>query len=227
MDITLDIETIPTQREDIKAKIAESITPPGNLKKADTIEKWNEEERPKAIDAEWRKTALNGTYGEIIGIGWKVNDEPAEGAIRKLEQPESDVLEKFYQQLLPRIAVPGRPQRPLWIGHYISEFDLRFIWQRSVINQIVPAFRVPYDAKPWSEEIFDTKIQWTGLRSTGYGTLDDICLAMGYAGKGEMDGSKVWDAILEGRYTDVLNYMLDDVEDARGIYKRMTFRVSA
>lgn len=45
--ITLDIETIPAQRDDIREYVASKVTHPGNISKAETIAKWNEEKPPR------------------------------------------------------------------------------------------------------------------------------------------------------------------------------------
>jgi len=225
MNIYLDIETIPTQRDDIKAKLAATVTPPKNITKADTKAAWLMDKKPAAVDEVYRKTALNGTYGEIICLCWAIDDGPVQGVTRNLNGSEAVLLEQFFAQLAPHLYEPGRPVVPCWVGHYITGFDLRFIWQRCVINGVHPTCKIPYDAKPWSDLVYDTKIEWTGIgQHTGAGSLDDVCTALGLAGKGDMDGSKVWDAILEGRYTEVAEYCEDDVEKVRAVHKRMTFQ---
>jgi len=225
MNIYLDIETVPTQRDDFKEKIAEGVSAPKTITKAETLAKWEADKKPGAVDEVYRKTALNGTYGEIICICWAIDDEEVLGVSRTLEGDEGIMLEQFYSQIAPRLHEPGKPAIPCWIGHYITEFDLRFIWHRSVVNNIKPSFVIPYAAKPWSDFVFDTKIEWTGLKSTGAGTLDDVCTALDIPGKGDLDGSKVWGAILEGRYDEVFEYCKDDVEKVRQLHKRMTFQI--
>lgn len=229
MDIYLDIETIPTQRADIKEMITADVTHPANITKPETIAKWNNEKKPHAVDEVWRKTALSGTFGEILCISWAVNDDAPSCVIRTLDEPESNVLEQFFEQLKATMVLctrRGVKPIPHWIGHFISGFDLRFIWQRAVINGIEPPFELPYDAKPWSKDIFDTKTEWTGANSySGGGSLDKVCQAMGYSGKGDMDGGKVWDAVLEDRYGEIALYCMDDVEKTRMLHRRMTFKL--
>lgn len=224
MNIYLDIETIPSQRDDVYQMIVDTITPPGTLTKPESIAKWEAEKKPDAIEQEWRKTALSGTYGEIICMAWAIDDDDVNAVSRTLVDSEADMLRRFFDQLAPLVKMPGRPVVPTWIGHYISEFDLRFIWQRCVVNRVRPTIRLPYDAKPWSDQIFDTKIEWGGLRSNGYNSLHHVNVAMGYTGKTDLDGSKVWDYIKAGRYSEVTQYCMDDVEDARHIHQRMIFK---
>ena len=48
MNIYLDIETIPGQRQGLKDEIGKTITHPGSMKKAETIAKWEAEQKPEA-----------------------------------------------------------------------------------------------------------------------------------------------------------------------------------
>ena len=146
MNLYLDIETIPSQTPAIRQEIADTITAPGQYKKPESIEKWLSENRESEADKEWRKTGLDGTYGEIVSMAWAINDEPVEGVIRRLGEPERDVLDVFMDTLGESISESRT--MPTWIGHYITGFDLRFIWQRCVVTGVKPRFHLPYDAKP-------------------------------------------------------------------------------
>jgi predicted PolB exonuclease-like 3'-5' exonuclease len=80
---------------------------------------------------------------------------------------------------------------------------------------------IPFDARPYSEFIFDTMTQWAG-----YGnriSLDRLGRALSLGGKGDFNGSMVWDAIKNGEIERVAEYCAEDVELTRDIYKRMQF----
>lgn len=216
--IYIDIETIPGQAEWIKEESDSKVSHPGNMSKQETIDKWWKENGAEAIDSAWRKTALDGSRGEIICISWAINDNDPIAVYRdSINDSEGAMLTEFFAHM--RSASLNNQ----WIGHYITGFDLRFLWQRSVINQVKPTIKIPYDAKPWSDNVFDTKIEWSGMQSTGTGSLDSVCRALGYKGKGDIDGSKVWDYVKEGRIEEVVEYCKDDVIKARLLHKRMTF----
>lgn len=68
--IYLKIATIPGQRPGLKEEIPAAITPPGSMKKPETIAKWEAEEKPAAIEDAWPKTAFSGEHGEIVSIAW-------------------------------------------------------------------------------------------------------------------------------------------------------------
>lgn len=227
MNLYIDIETIPSQQQWVKEAIAKTITPPANYKKAESIAKWLDENREAATDDKWRKTSFDGSLGEIVAIGWAVNDGETKDVRRGLDESEAVLLDEFFLSL--QIDLTDRQSvihEPTWIGHYITGFDLRFLWQRCVLNNIPPSIQIPYDAKPWDRRVFDTKIAWAGMQSTGYGSLDMVSKIMGYPGKGDIDGSKVWDYVKAGRIAEVAEYCKDDVEKCRALHKRMTFQLA-
>ena len=243
MNLYLDIETIPTQRADLAKEIAESVEYkepqcPGNISKLETKQKWLDEKYPELvkkaksdhleeIDQKYRETALNGTVGEIICISWAIDDNPVKRVIRSLEQDESTILIQLNGSLHNELKDShGYERRPVWIGHNITGFDLRFLWQRFVINNIKPMINIPYDAKPWDDCVFDTRTQWCGVQkySKGFHSLDFLCKVFNIKQKGDLDGSKVWDYVKEGRYEEIGEYCDDDVERVRELHNRMRFR---
>ncbi|MBU1336044.1 MAG: hypothetical protein KJ944_08530 [Alphaproteobacteria bacterium] len=57
--------------------------------------------------------------------------------------------------------------------------------------------------------------------SSGRIGLDRLCRALGVAGKGDMDGSMVWDAVKAGRIDAVAEYCRGDVKRLRSVHRRM------
>ena len=51
MRIFLDIETIPTQRDDLRAWVGSKVTPPASIKNPETLAKWHAEDRPSGRGA--------------------------------------------------------------------------------------------------------------------------------------------------------------------------------
>lgn len=220
----IDIETIPGQSEWIKEEAKAKVSPPGTYKKEESIAKWMEENAEQEADNIWRKTALDGSRGEIFCISWAINDKAVE-SISIEGIGEKQMLEEFFLMLDESTKNDYLKTSPItnWVGHNITGFDLRFIWQRCVINGVKPSINIPYNAKPWDNEVFDTMVEWSGLNRTGTRSLDAVCKAFGMNGKGDIDGSKVWDYIKAGRYDEVVSYCKDDVKKVRELYKRMTF----
>jgi hypothetical protein len=233
MNIYFDIETIPSQSfaaiELIKADIEKqklSVKAPSNYKDQEKIDAYIKTEVEK-LDAEfdltYRKTSFDGGLGEICCIGYAIDDN---APVSIYGGCEADVLHKFYQAIMDEYN-PSSQTRPVFIGHNIVNFDLRFLFQRSVMNNVKPPFMIPFSAKPWDESIFDTMTAWAGHGNRV--SLDKLCKIFNIPLKGseigeEIDGSKVWDFYQAGRIADIAKYCEGDVERTRQAYKRMTFQ---
>jgi predicted PolB exonuclease-like 3'-5' exonuclease len=225
MRLFIDIETIPTQREDIKTDIRFNISAPANYTKPETIAKWIEENAETEFDRQYRKTALDGLLGEIVSIAWAIEDNDPQVLFRVAGESETDLLRAFFEDL--QLLTDKNSQRiniTQWIGHYITGFDLRFIWQRCVVNQVKPTVKIPYNAKPWDDCVFDTKVEWSGTgQYSGKSSLDALCKAFDLEGKGDIDGSKVWDYYQAGRIEEIAEYNKNDVIKAREIFNKLNF----
>lgn len=225
--IFLDIETAPSQRADIRDELASTIKPPGTLKKAESIAAWERDEKPAAIEDAYLKTGLDGTWGRIVCIGWAFDDGETDSVcIEDLsEAEEKRTLEEFFT-IVHQAHSGSSGQRPVIVGHNHAQFDLPFLWKRSVVNNVKPPFWWPKSPKPWSDAIFDTMTQWAGDRDRI--SLDRLCRVLGIAGKGDgPTGADVWPMVQAGRFDDIAEYCREDVERTRAIYKRLTFAEAA
>ena len=221
--ITLDIETTPTVNQAVHAEIAASITAPGNYKKPESIAEWEATQKPALVHDAILKTSFDGSRGHIAVIGAAVNDEDPVSFWREGTEPhkhEGDILAEFFEWLMQAYK-PTEQMLPRFVGHNIANFDLRFMFQRAIILGIRPPAFIPFNDKPWSDRIYDTMVQWSGVK--GSISQDQLSRALGQDGKGDMDGSKVWGAVQEGRIAEVASYCEDDVWQARNNYKRMNF----
>lgn len=225
MHLFIDIETLPTDRQDVRDLLASKITHPATISKPETIAKWNEESRPAAIDEAVAKTGLDGTFGRVCVIGWAVDDGPVK-TVKSATDEESLLLE-FVQHL--RSDVPaGDLFETCVVGHNVCGFDLRFLVQRFIVNSIRPPAIITRaaQAKPWEDsKVFDTMVQWSGISAKPGGSLEKLCMALSIESpKGDIDGSKVAAAVAAGRIDDVAAYCARDVEATRKVWRRMTFQ---
>ena len=209
----LDIESIPTDDPTVIAEIESSISPPGNISKPESVAQWVSEKKPALVRESISKTSFNGAHGSIACIAWAWNDdEPQVLDTRSFN--EFTVLSEF-----SRLVSAKKAFAPKIVGHYVADFDLRFLWQRAFIHGVrMPAFW-PRDPKPWSQEVRDTMQMWAGSKGTI--SLDNLCKALGIEGKNGFDGSMVAEAWKNGEYDKVTYYCMDDVRRARAAYKRM------
>ena len=236
MNIYLDIETIPGQAPGIKEILAERISAPGNYKKPETIAAWELNEKPALVDEAWLKTSFDGAFGHIVVASIAIGDEaPITFYGKDWPGSEREILFGLFNAIDAaggRELAGGTRQagKPVFIGHNVLNFDLRFIFQRAVMLGIRPPASIPFDAKPWGSEVFDTMTAWASARGTV--SLDKLCKVFGIATKGseiedEIDGSKVWEFVQAGRIDDVAKYCAGDVERVRQIHKRLTFAQAA
>ena len=224
--IFLDIETIPCNDNKVIEQLQDAITPPGNITKDETKLKWLEQNLEAELDKAVRKTALDGLYGQILSISWAIDDSEIYSVFRSsYDDSEARLLDDFFYGLDNYHDHNGqRVGISKWVGHFLTGFDLRFIWQRCVINRVKPTIAIPYDAKPWDDRVFDTKIAWTGNgQYSGSGSLDKLSLVLLGEGKGDINGANVYDYFIEGAIDKIVEYNKKDVEMCRNLYKRMNF----
>ena len=219
--IILDIETIQTQRDDVAAYIAATVKPPATYKKPESIAAWHKEEGPQAIADAVAKTGLDGAFGQVVCIGYDLHDTGEPDAVYGLD--ERDVLMRFNAAL---DTIPHNMHNATTVvGHNVSAFDLRYLWQRYVVNGIRPhpIINMAAQAKSCDVKIYDTMTQFAGHGNRI--SLDKLCLALGIPSpKGDMDGSMVNQAVKDGRLLEVVEYCKRDVKATREVYRRMTFK---
>lgn len=231
----------------IDAEIS-ALKPPANYKDPAKIEEWKANELPKKkgaleeqkkalaaeceakVDEAWRRTSFDGAYCQIVVIGSAIDDR---NPLTLYEKDASKVLTlgaeaKLIRSFYAALELLPEAERAvlLWNGHNIIDFDLRVIFQRSVIHGIRPPSWIPFNAKPWGDRVFDTMLAWAGPR--GRISQDKLCRVLGIDAKGselgdDIDGSKVWDFVKEGRIADVAIYCGGDVHRAREMHRRLTF----
>lgn len=214
--ITLDIETLPTDRPDVIEMLAASIKAPGQYKKPESIDQWMAENKTKELDELHRKTALDGAFGRVCCIGVAIDyDEP--GAF---VGPEGQMLNDFSDYL---DSLGGDKYTTLFIGHNIVAFDLRFLVQRYIVNGIKVPFLLKHaaTAKPWdSGTVFDTMCQWAGVGNRI--SLDKLCMALSIpTPKGGITGATVYDEWLKGNIEGIADYCKRDVDATREVFRRM------
>lgn len=205
----LDIETIPDQSAGAQERAAARIQAPANYKKPEAIQGYID---AKAEEA-WLRTSLSGWYGQVVVVGWAVDDEPVQ-VLSGLE--ERVLLTKLWAELGKRIG-----NNPIFVGHAIADFDLPFLYQRSLITEALPTLDLSPTWSAYSHDIFDTSYQFTGQAKGGI-RLSELAELLGMPdAKNGMDGSQVWPLVQAGRLEEVAAYCAGDVETVRQIYRRM------
>ncbi len=206
--ITIDIETLPIE-EHFESKLF-----------------WETEEQ-------FRKTACDANLGRILCIGYSEQNES--GAItehgcfgwreetKDFEPDEQIILGEFWQFLRGFDT-----NRDLIIGHNIMDFDLPFIVQRSIIKNVRPSVDF-YFGKYRSAPVFDTMRVWDCWKWGNSTSLKKLAYALGLEcpKTDDIDGSKIYDAFLEGRFEEIYRYCMRDVKTTRNAWRKMNFKFPA
>lgn len=214
----LDIETIGTTSPAHIDRIAADIKPPATMKKPETIKAWEENDKADAIKEAVSKTSFDGGYGHVCCIGWAWNDEEVNTTSFTPEGlNEYAALSNFV-----RVSTQQRPAgygQVTLVGHYVADFDIRFLWQRAFVMGVKMPVWFPRDPKPWSKEVNDSMQMWAGSKGTV--SLDRLCFYLGIEGKTGVDGSMVAGMFERGEHKAIAEYCRQDVERVRKVHKRM------
>lgn len=217
MFLYLDIETAAADGEAARNELAAGIKPPANYKKPETIAAWEANEKPALVEEAIARTALDAAFGRVAVIGWALGDMAPE-VVGDVD--EKTVLWHFFA-MMKKLD----PQDIVFVGHGVNNFDLRFIWQRSVVQRLVPPSVIlgALRSRPWDGKFVDTMTLWNpdpGKRIS----LDRLCKALGVPSpKATIDGAMVPGLIREGRFAEVIEYCGYDVEAVRACHRRMIF----
>ncbi|HEY6045314.1 MAG TPA: ribonuclease H-like domain-containing protein [Pyrinomonadaceae bacterium] len=227
---TLDIETLalPGFRDRVGPKLEKDL-------KLGYMRLEQQERYLEDIAAEEERVyqlgSLNATSGRILSLAVHIGPVPG-FAIEGLsanqsehafgideagnEQEEGQALRNFLALLSD-----FDPECDVLVGHNIINFDLPFILQRCLVNNIA--------VKPFVDlgefhvrGVYDTMRAWW-LGSRNRVALDDIAWALGIESSktGEVEGSKVFDLYQAGRLAEIREYNLNDVRVTRKVYERM------
>ena len=200
-----DIETIPAKDENKEAAVRITLN---------KITQRNPKTKitSKLKDFAFRQSAISGDFGRIFCIGYAINDQD----IEIINGTEQEILKEWWE-----VA----NQADLFIGHNIMDFDLRFFFKRSIVNNIKPAAKhlnLSF-ARYRNFPIFDTMREWEKW-SSNYISLDSLAKILDLpTSKDNIDGSQVYDYYLKRKYKDIYNYCKKDVILTRNVYKRMVF----
>jgi hypothetical protein len=217
IDVYLDIETVPNQSPDYRAKVRAGIKPPATYKKPESIEAWLTENAEAETDAIIAKTSFSPARGHIVCIGWAVGDGMSLSLSAETVDDEKTILIGFFEAL--KNQIPSNSGVVRFIGHYISGFDLRFIINRAIVLGVPIPKIIPRDIKPWSQDIFDTMVAWAGPKDRI--SQSDLADALGIDGnKSDFDGSQVAEAWARGEHERISEYCRGDIETVRAIHRR-------
>ena len=142
----LDIETIPADEDK-----RETLVYLYERKREKKRKKVGEGDATAELDPEdfeqfLLSTSFDGAFGRLLCIGYAFDDGPVEALVGD----EREMLVRFWE--LAREA-------ELFVGHNVMEFDLPFIYQRSIVQGVRPSVKLSF-ARYRSSPIYDTMKEW-------------------------------------------------------------------
>lgn len=245
MKIYIDIETLPSADRDSYIQDArENFKAPSTLTKAqagadlglegnelkfapaDEVKaRWEKEmasvKADEVGDEKWRKTALDGTHGRVLAIGYRVDRGETKVLYRDYDD-EAAFLRGAFDQIMADASEhhdQANKRQPFFIGHNVV-FDLKFLFRRAVILGVKPPFDLPFQGRH-DGAFYCTSKAWCEFKE--YISLDNLCKALGIQGKDVFDGSMVCDAWLNGEHERIAEYCADDVNKVVALHKKLTF----
>ena len=203
--ITIDIETFSGWNK----PSLDDIEAPSNYKDPDKIKAYKEEN----LDKIWRKQALNSLKGQIICIGYALNDGDVEVLFdedeKKLLMQFNDVISKYPYGIL--------------IGHNLLRFDIPWLYHRSIKYRLSSLKSILPHGKRDTDMINDTMSLFSSTiyGSDGYYSLDEIAKFLGLNPK-ESSGADIHDMFVAKEYDKIKEHCKYDVELTRQVYKLIT-----
>ena len=182
---------------------------------------------------EHRKTALDGNFGRLLCIGY-TREFAGSGNIQhgcfgwnaesqSFETDEAKLLSDFWEMMRGFNRF-----KDTIVGHNIMDFDLPFIIKRSIINGVRPTVDFCF-ARYQRQPIFDTMREWDCWNFKSWTSLDKLAIVLGLPSPkaGEITGTNLYEAYLEGREREIYEYCMRDVATTRRAFQKMTFTYRA
>jgi len=239
VDIVIDLETVPDQRasaldeilETLTVMVSSDLTKPklmdalGVTDKYKTVgelkDMWLEEfgavKKTEQAKEALHKTCFDGSKGEIASASFQTIDSDQKYSfVRGQGESESLLLENIWGKV--NELCNSKP--PFFIAHN-ADFDLPFLFHRSVIKRVKPNSYFKPHSRHGSDH-YCTMKAWAGFKDRI--GLDRLAKALGVEGKLKgMTGADVYQYWLDGRLAEIVTYCDQDVEVTKNIYKRINF----
>jgi len=197
------------------------------ISKDDMIARWEKElaasKSGEVSQALWEKTSFNPDVAPIacICISFYIDDQLINSNFDLISfNSEKSMLQEFHDCIDLLCSANGvQITKPNFIGHYITKFDLPFIWKRSVINNVETCKGVKWNDAKHGYGCYDTMTAWAGYGNSI--SADNLCKILNIKGKTEgMDGSLVYDT-WQTDPQKVIDYCHDDVAMVKEIHQRL------
>jgi len=227
---TIDIETIPLPA--FKERAAR------RLKRSIDSGKMNEEQQQRYVEDQlaeeervFKSGSLAATSGRVLSIAVHIGSV-AGIEIEGIESIESEYVfgidsdgqeQNEHHALTDFLSLMQSfdPEIDEIVGHNIIGFDLPFIFQRCLVNNI--AVRPFVNLSEFNVRgVYDTMHRWW-LGARNRVALDDLAWALEIPSSktDEVEGSRVFELYQAGKLAEIREYNLNDVRVTRKVYERI------
>ncbi len=184
-------------------------TIPADKSKKDLVEGLAKKNKEDAF----KNSGLDGNFGRIFCIAY-IKEPPESNKASIIKGEEKEILKEFWE--IARDV-------DVFIGHNVMDFDLKFIYKRSIIHNIRPTRQLNF-ARYRSMPIYDTMREWEKWSMGNVTSLDTLANIFNFkTSKDKMCGSEVYGKYLKKRFDEIYEYCKKDVELTRKIYYKMNF----
>jgi 3'-5' exonuclease len=219
--IFIDIETLPPAEEEREIISREIQSTQQSKKKTATAEVVDE-----IADRQFREMALHAEKGRLLTIGLIIEENGRlihrgllgrDRETGRFHLDETRTLKTFWQLVQNFDA-----RYDQIIGHNIFDFDLLFLFKRSVIQNVKPSMDISF-RQYQKHPIFDTMWEWSHWhhRISLYNLANALQIAS--PKDEEIGGGNLYDYFQQGRHTEIAAYCMRDVECTREVYYRLNF----
>lgn len=222
----IDAETLPGGKlEDFESDKKH----PKTYKDPEKIKAWYEEQSVNK-EEDYKKGALDTNSAKIITLGIAIDDQDPQVFYNE-EENDIKLLKDFQEYIFDNKITKVSSTKTLthefaFVGHNIKNFDLQLMLIKCFQNkdELKHLGRLIYSARQrYNNDLcFDTMEIWTGSSGAyNYVKLDVIAKALNIAGKGDFDGSMVYDTWKNGEIDKIIKYQRDDVILVRKIFNQI------
>jgi len=167
-------------------------------------------------DEQLKKAALDALSGQIVCIGLLLTKEyDADSAVALVSTDERALLARFWSSL-------AQEKISSFVAHNGLNFDLPFLWKRSVIHNVRPSLNL--DLRRYRTDlVFDTMAVWANWDPRNFPSLDALARSLGLGCKNG-SGEQVLELWKTGMHAEIARYCLHDCWLTYGCYCRMNFK---
>lgn len=210
IELTVDIETKPPELRDDQLKAIAGLKIPRTLKKSDSIKAWIDDFIGHG--KHYKSLSLDTLFADIVSIAVKESHGDVVCWVNTPDDDKSPI--EYFAETLGALA----DRSPfILVGHNVIGFDAPILWRHLLsagYRQLAAIIRPAGKYK--SHQYFDTMLQYPGDK---YHSLKAIAVAQDWPLVEGFSGADVYQAWLDGRYTEIAEYNCNDVELTWKLYR--------